>query len=72
MGGACSAYGGREEADTGVWWGNLRERDHLGDPDIDGRIILRWIFRIRALIRSSVIIFLIVCKVQLSAYFYSV
>jgi len=24
---------------------NLRERDHLGDPGIDGRIILRWIFR---------------------------
>jgi len=25
--------------------GNLRERDHLEDPDIDGGIILRWIFR---------------------------
>ena len=24
--------------------GNLRERDHWVDPDIDGRIILRWIF----------------------------
>ena len=23
----------------------LRERDHLGDPGVDGRIILRWIFR---------------------------
>jgi hypothetical protein len=30
---------------TGCWWGNLRERDHWGDPDVDGRIILRWIFR---------------------------
>ena len=29
----------------GFWWGNLRERDHLGDPGVDGRIILRWIFR---------------------------
>ena len=28
-----------------VWWGNLRETDHLGVPGIDGRIILRWIFR---------------------------
>jgi len=27
------------------WWGNLRERDHWGDPGADGRIILRWIFR---------------------------
>jgi hypothetical protein len=26
-------------------WGNLRERDRLGDPGMDGRIILRWIFR---------------------------
>jgi hypothetical protein len=24
---------------------NVRERDHLGDPGVDGRIILRWIFR---------------------------
>jgi hypothetical protein len=30
---------------TGFWWGNLRERDHWGDPDVEGRIILRWIFR---------------------------
>ena len=43
MGGACSAYGG--EAYTGFWWGNLRERDHLKHPGVDGRIILRWIFR---------------------------
>ena len=28
-----------------VLWGNLRERNHLGDPDEDGRMILRWIFR---------------------------
>jgi len=28
-----------------VWWGNLRERDHWGDPGVDGKIILRWIFR---------------------------
>jgi len=28
-----------------VWWGNLRERDNLGDPGLDGRIIFRCIFR---------------------------
>jgi hypothetical protein len=28
-----------------VWGGNLRERNHIEDPGIDGRIILRWIFR---------------------------
>ena len=29
---------------TGFWWVNPRERDHLGEPGVDGRI-LRWIFR---------------------------
>jgi hypothetical protein len=28
-----------------IWWGNLRERDQWGDQGVDGRIILRWIFR---------------------------
>jgi hypothetical protein len=30
---------------AGFWWGSLRERDHWEDPDVDGRIILRGIFR---------------------------
>ena len=33
------------EVYTRFWQGNLRERDHLEDQDIDGRIILSWIFR---------------------------
>jgi hypothetical protein len=37
----------RREGCVGFWWENLRERDHWGDPSIDGRIILRWIFRKR-------------------------
>jgi hypothetical protein len=44
MGGACSADG-EERGVTGFWWGNLRERDHWGDLGVDGRVILRWIFR---------------------------
>ena len=35
----------RGEGCTGFWWGNVREKDHWGDPNADGRIILRWIFR---------------------------
>ena len=34
-----------EELHTEFWCGNLRERGHLEDPGIDGRILLRWIFR---------------------------
>jgi hypothetical protein len=41
MDGACSEKGGDER------WGNLRERDLLEDPQVDGRIILRWICRKR-------------------------
>jgi hypothetical protein len=42
MGGACSSVG-EGEACTVFWWRKLRERDHGGDPGVDGRIILRWI-----------------------------
>jgi len=45
MGGACSAYGEEERCIQGFGWGNLRERNHFGDPDVDGRILLCSIFR---------------------------
>jgi len=28
-----------------LWWVNWRERDHLEDPGVDRRMILRWIYR---------------------------
>jgi len=48
MGGACSTHvWGRGDVYTGFRWGNLRETDYMEGPDVDGRIILRWIFRKR-------------------------
>jgi hypothetical protein len=41
---SCSTYGD-SRVYIGFWWGNLMERDHLKGPGLDGRIILRWIFR---------------------------
>jgi hypothetical protein len=35
---------GEREVHTDFWWGDLRERGTLEDPDIDGRIILKLIF----------------------------
>jgi hypothetical protein len=35
----------RGEVDTGFWWGYMMERDHLKDVGVDGRKILKWIFK---------------------------
>jgi len=43
--GHVARMGGKGEACTGFWWGNLRERDHWEDAGEEGWIILRWIFR---------------------------
>jgi hypothetical protein len=34
------------EVDTGFWWGNLLERHHLENLGANGRIILKWIFKL--------------------------
>jgi hypothetical protein len=34
----------RSEVYTGILWETLKERDNLGYPCVDARIILRWIF----------------------------
>jgi len=33
------------EVHRGFCWRTLRERDHLEDPGVDGRIILIWFFK---------------------------
>jgi hypothetical protein len=38
------SYGGEQRYNTGYWWQNLGERDHLEGLHVDRRIILRWIF----------------------------
>jgi hypothetical protein len=45
MGGACSAYGRERIGYVGFRWGKLRERDHLENLGVGGRIILGWVFR---------------------------
>ena len=36
---------GTGEVRTRFWQGNLRERDHWENIGVDGRIILKWIFK---------------------------
>jgi hypothetical protein len=43
MCGACRVYGERRGVHR-FMVGQPEERDHLGDPGLDGNIILRWIF----------------------------
>jgi hypothetical protein len=35
----------KQRSVQGFWWGKLRERDHLEDLSLDGRITLRWMFK---------------------------
>ena len=45
MGRTCRTCGIEERYIEGFGGGNLKERDNLEDPGVNGRIILRWIFR---------------------------
>ena len=37
----------RVEVNTRFWWGDLRKEHDMEDPGVDGRIILKWIFKKR-------------------------
>ena len=39
---------GMAEVYTGFWWGDLKERDYLENQGVDGRIILRWKWDVKA------------------------
>ena len=36
---------GRREMRKELWWGNLKERAHLEDPNTDVRVIIKWILK---------------------------
>jgi hypothetical protein len=36
---------GNGEVHTGIWWKKFREGDHLANPGVDGRIILKYILK---------------------------
>jgi hypothetical protein len=44
MGAACNTYGEKRGAYR-ILVGDLSEGDHLADPGVGGRIILKWIFK---------------------------
>ena len=45
MDGACSTYWGEERCIHGFGGETWEKRDYLEDPDLDGRIILKCLFR---------------------------
>jgi hypothetical protein len=40
------AFTRKREVCRGIWWGNLKEEDHLEDTFATGRIILKWPLKI--------------------------
>jgi len=42
---ACGKCGRTGEVHTGLWWGDLGERNNLQDLGVDGRIILKSVFQ---------------------------
>jgi hypothetical protein len=45
MGGACGMYVGQERCVQGFWWRDLMETDYMEGLGVDGKIILKLIFK---------------------------
>ena len=47
IGGECGTHVCVRETEVHAefWWPNLRDRNHLQDIDVDGKIILKWILK---------------------------
>jgi hypothetical protein len=41
----CMARMGDREVHVRFWWEHLGERDHLEDLGVDGKVIIKWIFK---------------------------
>jgi len=35
----------RRDMHAGFWWGNMKEREHLEDINVDRLIMLKWILK---------------------------
>lgn len=49
---------GRGEMHTVVYWEDMKDRDHLEDSDVGGRMVLKYIFKIYAGSACTVLIWL--------------
>jgi hypothetical protein len=42
VGRACGTHGEKGETCTGFWWESWKEKDHLKDQGVDGRMVSKW------------------------------
>jgi hypothetical protein len=42
VGGACGTHGRGEKLVQGFWWKSSKEKDHLKDQGVDGRMGSKW------------------------------